>query len=105
MLFKEGDIVTIREDLTMLGENEKNKHYSMLDKCGDKTKWGNTVNHVMMHFKGNKVKIDFVNQYSIQTLQGEYLPYSWTDEMFKEHEELINNDNMLLIDIIKRDKR
>lgn len=110
MLFKIGDIVTIRKDL------DPNKHiyYYNRDLAGNRV--GNRVygrdmfTHFMTKYKGEKVIIaNYTNnqKYKIRLINktypnNEYEPHVWVDEMFEETGDILLPKKTLLKDIIEK---
>jgi hypothetical protein len=106
MLFKIGDIVTIRKDLI---PNEHIYYYNR-DLAGNRVSGKDIFTHFMIEYKGEKViiaKYTSNQKYKIRLIDktyqnNEYEPFVWVDEMFEETGDILLPKETLLKDIIEK---
>lgn len=106
MLFKIGDIVTIRKDLNP----SSNIYYYNRDLEGNRVLGKDIFVNFMEQYRGERAIItEYTNnkKYRIRLINktyenNEYEPYVWVDEMFEETESILLPKKILLKDIIEK---
>jgi len=106
MLFKIGDIVTIRKDLNPSSDI----YYYNRDLEGNRVLGKDVFVNFMEVYRGEKaIIVEYTNnkKYRIRLINktyenNEYEPYAWVDEMFEETESILLPQKTLLKNIIEK---